>query len=181
MAERPTPANVRIGSLRGFLPLSEDIVSTRGQRLPSLIHGRSTANIKDVRPQLEQRRLSAYHQATNDDREQGSNHERDIETAAEEVRKGAQVAPCRKGSGDKRNMSETSEIPMTPQMRSMRLIGNTNPRYQWYEGSHDGTSKGTLYLIGGAMQGAVLQERRRPEEDETAHVRKHSNCVGMLD
>lgn len=181
MAERPTPTNVRIGSLRGFLPLSEDIVSTRGQRLPSLIHGRSTANIKDVRPQLEQRRLSAYYQATNEDREQGSNHERDIETAAGDVRKGARVAPARKGSGDKKRMSKNSDMPMTPQMRSMRLIGNTNPRYQWYERSHDGMSTGTLYLIEGAMQGAVLQERERPQEDEKAHVRSYFNCAGMLD
>ena len=172
MAERPTPTNVRIGSLRGFLPLSEDIVSTRGQRLPSLIHGRSTANIKDVRPQFEHRRMSAYHSAIGADGEQGSNHERDIESAAGDVRKGARLPPGLGASGDKKNMSENSDILMTPQMRSMRLIGNTNPRYQWYERSYGGMSKGTLYLIDGAMQGAVLQERERPEEDEKAHVRK---------
>ncbi len=162
MTERPTP-KVRIGSLRGFLPLSEDIVSTRGQRLPSLIHGRSTANIHDVRPQLAQRRLSAYYETTDADREQGSNHERDIERAAGDVRKGARVTSGSKGSEDKKKMSETSDILMTPQMRSMRLIGNTNPRYQWYERSYGGTSNGNLYLIEWAMQGAVLQERERAE------------------
>jgi len=180
MTDRPTP-NVRIGSLRGFLPLSEDIVSTRGQRLPSLIHGRSTANIKDVRPQLEQRRLSAYHQATDADREQGSNRERDIETAAGDVRKGARPLPGREGSGNKKKMSETSDILMTPQMRSMRLIGNNNPRYQWYERSYGEMGKGTLYLIERAMQGEVLQERGRAEDNEKAHVRKYAKCMRMLD
>jgi len=157
MAERPTPS-VRIGSLRGFLPLSDDIVSTRGQKLPSLIHGRSTANIKDVRPQFEHRRMSAYHSAIGADGEQGSNHERDIESAAGDVRKGARLPPSVEASGDRKKMNDNSDIRMTPQMRSMRLIGNNNPRYQWYERSYGEMSKGTLYLIERAMQGAVLQD-----------------------
>lgn len=31
-----------------------------------------------------------------------------------------------------RRTSNASETLMTPQMRSMRLIGNSNPRYQWF-------------------------------------------------
>ena len=32
---------------------------------------------------------------------------------------------------DARRMSHAAEVLMTPQMRSMRLIGNSNPRYRW--------------------------------------------------
>lgn len=32
---------------------------------------------------------------------------------------------------EERRMSHAAEVLMTPQMRSMRLIGNSNPRYQW--------------------------------------------------
>ena len=130
MAERPAP-NVRIGSLRGFLPLSDEIVSTRGQKLPSLIHGRSTANLKDVRAQLEQRRLSTYMQATEADQERGSNHEGDLGREGGDVRKGDRLPICEEAGGDKKKMSQNSDVLMTPQMRSIRLIGNSNPRYQW--------------------------------------------------
>lgn len=37
------------------------------------------------------------------------------------------------GEVDARRMSLGPEILMTPQMRSMRLIGNSNPRYKWQQ------------------------------------------------
>lgn len=36
------------------------------------------------------------------------------------------------GRVKERRMSSGAKILMTPEMRSMRLIGNSNPRYQWY-------------------------------------------------
>ncbi|KAL8770716.1 MAG: hypothetical protein Q9209_003583 [Squamulea sp. 1 TL-2023] len=95
---------VRLGTLRGFLPLASDAVSTRGQNLPSLIQSRSSASLKDVRAHLQQRKL--YHDDTDDDAD-----------------------PERDGCG--RRTSNASDMLLTPQMRSMRLIGNSNPRYQW--------------------------------------------------
>ncbi|KAL8784518.1 MAG: hypothetical protein Q9213_003922 [Squamulea squamosa] len=95
---------VRLGNLRGFLPLASDAVSTRGQNLPSLIQSRSSASLRDVRAHLQQRKL--YHDDTDDDAD-----------------------PERDGGG--RRTSNASDMLLTPQMRSMRLIGNSNPRYQW--------------------------------------------------
>lgn len=34
---------------------------------------------------------------------------------------------------DERRITHAAEVLMTPQMRSMRLIGNTNPRYRWQQ------------------------------------------------
>ncbi|MCJ1227390.1 hypothetical protein MMC12_004045 [Toensbergia leucococca] len=93
----PRPQSFRVGSFRGFLPLSEDVVSTRGQRLPSLIQRRSS--IGQLGPA---RRQSMY---------QDPNEESDLERDS--------------------RISNGAHILMTPQMRSMRLIGNNNPRYKW--------------------------------------------------
>lgn len=120
MADDPTPRpqSLRIG-LRSFLPLSEDVVSTRGQKLPSIIRERSTASIGDLRAQLAQRRQSSYI----NDRED----EQDIE------REGDRQGRDRGGDESRkiRRMSNASQVLMTPQMRSMRLIGKNNLRYEW--------------------------------------------------
>ncbi|KAA6416093.1 MAG: cation efflux family [Lasallia pustulata] len=95
----------RITRLRQFLPLSDDVISTRGQSLPSLIRSISTASLHDLRLQGPQRRPSRVARG-----EEGG--EMDIERNCD----------SRKGE----------DARMTPQMRSMRLIGNSNPRYQWH-------------------------------------------------
>ena len=105
--------------LTGFIPLTgEDAFpsSTRGQRLSSLIQSRSSTNLytlhKSTRP------LSFREP---NDEENGS-----IEPPA----------PQRRSSFieiDHRRMSLAPEILQTPQMRSMRLIGNSNPRYHWHK------------------------------------------------
>lgn len=120
----PRPKSYRIGSLRGFLPLSDtdSTFSTRGQKLPALIQSRSSANITEMRAQLAQKRLEAQ----DTDGEEDSGLERDGDT-------GPSPAKSRPGR-DMRRMSGYSdggEVLMTPQMRSMRLIGNSNPRYRW--------------------------------------------------
>lgn len=123
----PRPKSYRIGSLRGFLPLSDtsNSFSTRGQKLPSLLHSRSTANVKDLWAQTPQRRSATPE--TNED------NENDVERDADRGYDGPSPAKSRLSRMERRmsNVSDGGEVLMTPQMRSMRLIGNNNPRYQW--------------------------------------------------
>ena len=130
MADSPPerPAAVKIGSLRGFLPLNDTTVTTRGQVLPGLIHNRSSANIHDLK-----KRRQITIQGENDV-EDG-----DVERYADRIDFRWDTSPPMKRRFSKSErtggaMSEISQILNTPQMRSMRLIGNSNPRYQWYVG-----------------------------------------------
>jgi hypothetical protein len=101
--------------LRGFLPLSEDssTFSTRGQNLPGLIQTFGTPPIA--------RRASTFRFL--------EGHE-DVE-AARRLADESNGFEERDGAGDRR-MSSAALILMTPEMRSQRLIGNSNPRYKWY-------------------------------------------------
>ena len=123
----PRPKSYRIGSLRGFLPLSDtnSPLSTRGQKLPSLLQSRSTTNAKDLWAQPPQRR-SATPETNEDD-------ESDVERDADGGYDGPSPAKSRLSKMDRRmsGVSDGGEVLMTPQMRSMRLIGSNNPRYQW--------------------------------------------------
>ncbi|KAL8848821.1 MAG: hypothetical protein Q9221_006199 [Calogaya cf. arnoldii] len=116
------PPIVRLGTLRVFLPLAGDAVSTRGQNLPSLIQSRSSASLRDVHALLQQRKQSLYHDDTDDD----TDLERD--GPLRDLQKERQ-SPSKHPS--ERRTSNASDVLLTPQMRSMRLIGNSNPRYQW--------------------------------------------------
>ena len=109
------PQSFRVGSLLNFLPLSDDAVSTRGQKLPSIIRDRSTASIRDLRAQFTQLQPS-------------NNDEDDIERDG--GRRGGERGNDN-SEGQRRRASNGSQVLMTPQMRSMRLIGNNNLRYQW--------------------------------------------------
>ncbi|KAI4143499.1 MAG: hypothetical protein LQ341_002902 [Variospora aurantia] len=102
-----------------------DSVSTRGQNLPSLIQSRSSASLRDVRTYLNQRKTSVYHDETDEE----PDVERDGGLRSSQ-RNGPSPASNKIGRPERR-ASNTSEPLMTPQMRSMRLIGNSNPRYQW--------------------------------------------------
>lgn len=123
----PRPTSYRIGSLRGFLPLSDtsNAFSTRGQKLPSLLQSRSTANVKDVWAQIQQSR-STTPEAYGDD-------ESDVERGADGGYDGPSPAKSRLSAMARRLsvVSNGDKALMTPQMRSMRLIGSNNPRYQW--------------------------------------------------
>ncbi|KAL6716287.1 hypothetical protein ACLMJK_005853 [Lecanora helva] len=125
----PRPTSYRIGSLKGFLRLSEpdSTISTRGQTLPSLIQSRSSANIKDLWTQNAPRRSQTPDMVGDGD----SDVERSLDGnhAGYSGPSPAKSVLCRAV----RRMSGVSdgEVLMTPQMRSMRLIGNSNPRYQW--------------------------------------------------
>lgn len=124
------PNTYRIGSLRGFLPLSDSdsTFSTRGQALPSLIQSRSSANIKDLRPQPPRRKSGTSEM--NEDEEHETETDTDRGNAAHG---GPSPAKSWLGRGARRmsGISDAGEVLMTPQMRSMRLIGNSNPRYRW--------------------------------------------------
>lgn len=123
---------------RNFLPLNHSDVlhtnadggaspySTRGSHLPSIIQSRSSANLSrkggwNVRhnsitaaemPMLRQRKDS-----------EGSQDGLEI----------GHTSAAGWGGGDSvdRRMSYAASILNTPQVRSQRLIGSTNPRYQW--------------------------------------------------
>ncbi|KAI4121224.1 MAG: hypothetical protein LQ347_006924, partial [Umbilicaria vellea] len=101
----------RIAGLRQFLPLSDDVVSTRGQSLPGLIRSRSTASLHDLRPPGLQRRASRVKRI-----------EEDGQMDLERDGNGGRGGEGRSNAG--------AQVLMTPQMRSMWLIGNSNPRYQ---------------------------------------------------
>lgn len=109
----------RISSLRNFLPLSEETVTTRGQRLPSIIRERSVTSLAEIRRPTSHRRAHSIVSNSED--------ELDVE------RDGDRLGRERGGEDDaQRRMSSASLALNTPQMRSMRLIGNNYPRYQWY-------------------------------------------------
>ena len=127
----PRPKTYRIGTLKNFLPLSDtdNTFSTRGQTLPSLIQSRSSTNPKDLLAQVTHRRSE-----TPELSEDGGTYsnERDLDRSTIGLGRPS-PAKSRKGPGARRmsGMSDAGEVLMTPQMRSMRLIGNSNPRYQW--------------------------------------------------
>lgn len=105
--------NYRLGALEGFIPLNEEPVpiTTRGQRLPALISNRSSTSLFTLGGQSVRRKnshVSLY------DEENSQAPDRD-----------------RGQPPTDRRSSVGPELLATPQMRSMRLIGNSNPRYRW--------------------------------------------------
>ena len=113
--QRSSPQQLRIGSLSSFLPSPSDLVSTRGQRLPSILRDASNAGLQNVRAQIEAKRQSVSHY---------TDVERNLES------NGGAHADERSRLHDERE-SEEEEEDQTPQSRSKRLIGQNNPRYQW--------------------------------------------------
>lgn len=120
---------------RAYLPHNTDdgAISTRGQALPSLLHNLSTST---------PRRTSSW-------RYLADLGKRDVD---ESPKKGpTSVRSQRRYSGSStedddgvtfarrpvlspqdRRLSSAAITLMTPEMRSQRLIGNSNPRYRWY-------------------------------------------------
>ncbi|KAK4569969.1 hypothetical protein LTR86_002939 [Recurvomyces mirabilis] len=130
----PPPRLYRISTLKDFLPLSEaSPLSTRSAGLQGLIQSRSSTNINAQRgPWTNKRRRSSFGNEEAPRRSQDS--ERPDE--ARPRRRGSAVNSGME-SGDEyydehdRRMSNAGHILYTPQMRSQRLIGNSNPRYRW--------------------------------------------------
>ncbi len=114
--------NYKLGGLPGFIPLNEEApaVSTRGQRLPSLIQSRSSTSLFAL-PRREARRRNSF----------ASSEEDNDELEATPRRRPTEWL---NSQPDTRRMSSAMpEVLMTPQMRSMRLIGKSNPRYRWHQ------------------------------------------------
>ncbi|KAK4985777.1 hypothetical protein LTR50_005735 [Elasticomyces elasticus] len=127
------PSTHRITDLKGYIPLSQEAsLSTRGQHLPALIQSRSTGNLAELHAMKQRRRTSndfltlrqAQAQGQGQTQAQGQESDGDVEAQ----RDGA-GGRGREREGDDRRTSLA--VLMTPQMRSQRLIGNTNPRYKW--------------------------------------------------
>jgi len=107
--------------LKAFLPLSEDIsFSTHGRNLQGLVRTLSTTP----------RRSSSYRGIDHTSEDEGGRRSGEWErrrswddSSLEERR-----IP---GEDAGRRFSTAALVLMTPQMRSQRLIGNSNPRYRW--------------------------------------------------
>jgi hypothetical protein len=128
--DRESPRSYRIPGLKGFLPLSaeDSAMSTRGQALPGLISARTNGNT-DRRSY--RRRPSSF----SDDNRRNSidarerNSTDDLESG--DLRRGSSFTPMW-GDSDSEPMEDSrARLLMTQQMRSMRLIGYSNPRYRW--------------------------------------------------
>lgn len=120
MTEASSPPKAsygRIARFKGFLPLNDEPspMATHGSgTLSSLIRVRSHTSLSSAA----HRRQSMARDALDPDEEAGS-----LEFAA---RRPWEDDPYRLNLERR-----ASEVLMTPQMRSMRLIGNSNPRYRW--------------------------------------------------
>ncbi|RMZ80636.1 hypothetical protein DV738_g2617, partial [Chaetothyriales sp. CBS 135597] len=119
----PTRPGYRLGHLSNFVPLTfnadeSNAYSTRGGHLQGLIKTWSST---------QKRPTSLYSvDTTTDDEERGGILDPALDSS-----------PWRRSGyhsdTDPRRASIGPEILMTPQMRSMRLIGNSNPRYRWQQ------------------------------------------------
>ncbi|KAJ9628537.1 hypothetical protein H2203_002438 [Taxawa tesnikishii (nom. ined.)] len=127
-ASESTPPNYRVGGLKGFLPLSDEAsISTRGQHLPALIKNRSSTNIVGLQRTysgIQRRRSSLDGSFTRPRRSEDSDSEQDVEAQRPSLESARQEY-------DGEPLDRRVSVLMTPQMRSQRLIGNSNPRYRW--------------------------------------------------
>ncbi|KAF2199668.1 hypothetical protein GQ43DRAFT_456995 [Delitschia confertaspora ATCC 74209] len=105
-----------IPSLWNWLPLSAEppTLSTRGQNLPALIERHSTGHSISRRPSTVR-----------------SEHRNSFDQDAETGRFHGVTMPWGTADRDDWRASPGAEVLNTPQMRSQRLIGNSNPRYRW--------------------------------------------------
>lgn len=124
----------RLGALSTFIPLNEEdaTLTTRGQRLPSLFQTRSSASLfttnrREQHPPTKRRASFHSTSSVEDDVERGPHDE------LPGVDDGSPLRRRITHDTDPRRMSLGPEILNTPQMRSMRLIGNSNPRYRWQQ------------------------------------------------
>lgn len=144
MSDTDSPSKVRynLGGLTSFIPLQDEqqsngavLPSSRSQRLPSLVAPRgSTTNLFS----LGGRRNRAFSISDDESIDPGMN----VDGGRRPTLKHASTAFVdRDRSRDRdyidhneeRRMTHAELILATPQMRSMRLIGNSNPRYRWQQ------------------------------------------------
>ncbi|KAF2142838.1 uncharacterized protein K452DRAFT_11527 [Aplosporella prunicola CBS 121167] len=108
----------RIPSLKSFLPLSEEaVLSTRGQNLPGLLQQSFGGRPAGGRPPS----VQSGRRGSNEFGPDG-----DMRIPGRETPDHDQLS-----AGSRRTSLGGASVLMTPQMRSQRLIGNSNPRYKW--------------------------------------------------
>ncbi|KAI9765830.1 MAG: hypothetical protein M1840_007112 [Geoglossum simile] len=101
------PGTLRLPRHRGLFSLhSEELFTTRGHNLPGLIQSHSSSSLH---------KMGGYYSPG---RRPSSIFDLDAEADLEREER-------------ERRQSTGAIALMTPQMRSMRLIGSSNPRYQW--------------------------------------------------
>jgi Cation efflux family len=106
----------RLGGLSAFIPLNEEaVISTRGQRLTGLIQSRSSNALQTL--SRHRGRVNSTHSISTGDEEARPALDDERRPVFNEI--------------DTRRGSMNPDILNTPQVRSMRLIGNSNPRYRW--------------------------------------------------
>ncbi|CAK3935042.1 Metal tolerance 7 [Lecanosticta acicola] len=136
--QQSVPKLYRISTLREFLPLSSDerdssLASARGSNMAGLIQASSATNLAGMRSKWLPRRNSisaAEMPALRQRSDSESSHGLDPASKSASHNPGG-VAGWGGGDDHSRRMSYAAEVLMTPQVRSQRLIGNTNPRYRW--------------------------------------------------
>lgn len=123
----PRPPRYNLGGLQSFIPLQDEQPRTpsRLQRIPSLKPNRSSSNLFTL-PSRRMRGLSISDDESIEPPSEGS-----YMGPRRPTIKHAATAFDNRDLNEERRMSHAVEVLMTPQMRSMRLIGNSNPRYRW--------------------------------------------------
>lgn len=120
---------------RAFLPVSEEAsVSTRGQNLPGLIRTLSFSAGAGNTPRRNAsfRFLSNWNGEEHEAPRRGSSSQRrGSDSSTGEDGMTFERRPTLLPDEGGRRMSSAAITLLTPQMRSQRLIGNSNPRYKW--------------------------------------------------
>jgi hypothetical protein len=131
---------------RAFLPHTTDdgAISTRGQALPSLLHNLSSTNITPRRTSSWRylsdlgKRVSGGGTSDSEDspRKLGGiatsvRSQRRYSNSSTEDEDGVTFGRRPVLGPQDRRLSNAAMTLMTPEMRSQRLIGNSNPRYRW--------------------------------------------------
>ncbi|KAK3715376.1 hypothetical protein LTR37_007104 [Vermiconidia calcicola] len=132
MTNSSPPKTYRIAALKDFLPLSapEAAKPTRGLSIQGGMHSQSTSNLAALRVRGNVgRRTSSF-----GSRSPESTRDPDNEIPERQSRVLGGSPTTHWGGGSKEQEDRKTSVPsvlVTPQMRSQRLIGNSNPRYKW--------------------------------------------------
>lgn len=129
--EHVTKPRYILGGLSSFIPLQDEhnAIVSRGQRVPSLIQSRgSERNLFSLG-----RRNRAF--STSDDESIEATTALDSPARRPILRHGHTTIDRDRDLdlNEERRMTHAAEVLMTPHMRSMRLIGSSNPRYRWQQ------------------------------------------------
>lgn len=131
--EFPPLFSHNIATLKDFLsPNGEAVFLTRGQSLPNLLQrSRSGRNLARPGMLLDRRDSSMTILRESDDLEAGLQMGGSGEGRLHRRMSKWSGADAEEMERERRT-SEGMAALMTPEMRSQRLIGNSNPRYSWY-------------------------------------------------